>query len=166
MRDLAITVVVALLIVLAGFRFWGYQKAFYSNTDPGRGEEETTDSMGVPLATSTSPAASASGGETSSSAALSIADQAAGSEVTITSVAIPEGAAWVAVRDGNRTLGAKLFLAGTTSGSVELLRPTSAGTSYTVVLLKDNGDRKYDRQTDTVFTDATGKAVSVEFKAL
>lgn len=185
MRDLAITVVVALLIVLAGFRFWGYQQSLLESPGPGRGEgveEEYANNDDKPIvvppkkedkpAVTTKPVVPAvttpvtPKPATGSVASIEIADQPAGLAVQIKSLSLPVGPVWVAVHEGSRTLGAKLFQAGATTGTVELLRTTTKGQEYTVSIRKDNGDGAYNRQADAELQDASGKAILVAFKAL
>lgn len=103
-------------------------------------------------------------------ASLKVADQKAGNTVSVMSVVVPEGSYWVAVRETvkgtSRTLGAYLFPKGMNNGVVELLRPTISGNTYQVVLLKDNGDRTYDRATDLEVKDTKGAVIGVSIKAL
>lgn len=75
--------------------------------------------------------------------AISVADQAAGVSVTIASMNLSRES-WVAVRDERSVLGAARFSAGATSGTVELLRGTEAGKTYSVIIYIDNGNRAFD----------------------
>ena len=172
MRDLGITVLVALLIVFAGVKFSGYQKQLAAT-----GGTAAVVDVNNTLTASSTPATD--GGAvtpptsvTSATASLQVADQKAGNTVVLQSVVVPAGSSyWVAVRETvgatSRTLGARLFTQGTVTNSVvELLRPTVAGHTYSVVLVKDNGDGKYDRATDTDLKDSAGVTVSVSIKAL
>ena len=174
MRDLGITVLVALLIVFAGIRFSGYQKALSS-----LGKES---SAAVISTTATDPDVDGdihldlpeskvpdkepvSEIGTAGAASIEVADQAAGDTVLVSSVVVPEGSYWVAVHETvggtSRTLGARLFGKGTGSGAVELLRPTIAGHTYEVMLHKDNGDSEYKRSDDLEVKDSAGKAIGV-----
>lgn len=67
---------------------------------------------------------------------------------------------WVAVQDGKGgVLGASRFAAGTTSGIIELLRPTVPGETYTVVIYADNGNRVFD-----LYTDELIEGIAASFK--
>jgi hypothetical protein len=179
MRDVLIVLLVALIIVVGGWKFWNYQKGMNvenetatttsetvnsdaanpANTEINLGEEE--DQPALPAAETVQIAGA--------SASVKVSDQKAGNTVNVSEVVLPQ-AGWVAIRDfkdgkmGN-TLGAKLMPAGTTSCVVELLRPTIAGNTYIVVPLKDNGDGVYKGADDLPFTDASNNPVSVTFKA-
>ncbi len=77
---------------------------------------------------------------------------------------------WVVVyenKNGGRgpVLGAALFDKGRTQGVVELLRPTLSGKGYFVGQTKDDGDRMYSAQHDTIENDAQGKQLLVPFTA-
>lgn len=172
MRDLGITVLVALLIVLAGVRFSGYQSQLsLDTTEPDSTAASVIDAT-TPSATSTAstgtPATSGTVTTPSPSvvgASLEAKNQKAGDTVMIDSVNVPEGSYWVAVHEGTRTLGARLFGKGVSTGAVQLLRPTVAGSSYTISLRKDNGDRAYNRTSDVEVMDAMGKAIQVVISA-
>ena len=80
---------------------------------------------------------------------VAVNNQAAGTNVAIASMNLSRDT-WVAVRDERSILGAGWFAAGTTSGSVELLRGTEAGKSYTVVLYIDNGNHAFEYKGDAL----------------
>ena len=106
-----------------------------------------TDSSGSGTGTSGGtavPSAQASG------EMIAVGAQAAGVSVQIESMHLTRET-WVAVRDGKGwTLGAGRFAAGTTAGTVELLRGTEKGQSYTVVLYADNGNRAFELTGDAM----------------
>jgi len=104
-------------------------------------------------------------------AAVMVSNQVAGGQVVIDSIVLPENA-WVAVRknddgrEGN-TLGAKYFAKGTHANViVKMVKPTEAGQSYWAVIVKDDGDIKYDRKTDANYTKTTGESVGAQFSAM
>ena len=182
MRDLGITVLVALLIVFAGIRFSGYQKQLLGTISETAGSAVALEAADIVSASSTSVLEKSEKNipdkepvldldlSISSTAALQVADQKAGASVSILSVVVPEGSYWVAVREDtgttSRTLGARLFAKGNSHGVVHLLRPTQSANTYHVLLHKDNGDRKYVRAEDTEVKDIDGKVVGVTIKAL
>lgn len=84
---------------------------------------------------------------------------ASGDSLVVTGLQINEPS-WVVVHeaDGERwraILGAALFEKNSTSGVVELLRDpnTNDRFSYSAVLHKDNGDRRFDFQTDLPYIE-------------
>ena len=97
---------------------------------------------------------------------VSVSDQAAGSSVTISDVSISKPT-WVAVRDARPWyLGAKLLTASQKDLTIPLLRNTTSGQSYEVVLFVDNGDGKFSiHGDDTLLMGADGAPVSSTFKA-
>lgn len=83
---------------------------------------------------------------------VNASDQPAGDEVFVTGLVL-EGDHWVAVYDNRNgepgsILGASRVRAGQTSTTVSLLRATEPGGLYYVAILNDNGDDRFDRQTD------------------
>ncbi|HEV8677633.1 MAG TPA: hypothetical protein VN701_02275, partial [Candidatus Paceibacterota bacterium] len=135
----------------------------------------TSDTAAMPSSTDTgsqtagSPATGESGSQTSTSGTagavtgsntLSVLSQAAGLEVSVTSVSVSVPT-WVVVfenlggKPGN-ALGAKMFFPGDTSGTVDLLRGTTAGQSYFVGEYVDNGDHQFSKQKDSQVNTAAG----------
>lgn len=109
--------------------------------------------------------------ESSTSGAVSVADQAAGNSVLITSVTVPPPGVWVAVREvvGNdlgNVLGATRVRAPMSNVTVQLLRNTIPGQTYAVMLYRDDGDNIFDHNVDSVYVDYdTGERVVVYFHA-
>lgn len=168
MRDLGITVLVALLIVLAGIRFSGYQSQLALESEvPLETDSAAVIDSTIPAGTTTvEPASPATQPAQTGAAALVVGDQKAGGSVTISSVTVPEGSYWVAVHEGARTLGARLFVKGQATGAaIPLLRQTTAGMSYTVSLRRDNGDGDYNRTLDLEVKDIAGKPIQATFNA-
>jgi hypothetical protein len=188
MRDVLIVLLIALIIVVGGWKFWSYQQ----NLDGDNLAPNTTDESATAEATitnesvvdvSTEPSDVVGGNEvkivspettvatqTITIAGVKISDQKAGSAVIVSEVALP-ATGWIAIRDykdgkmGN-TLGAKLLNKGTVSNvAVDLLRAMISGNSYVAVPLKDNGDGLYKGVDDVPFNDAGGKPIMTVFKA-
>lgn len=93
-----------------------------------------------------------------STATLSVASpQAAGNSVAI-SKAVVSAPTWVVIYEDNNgkpgnALGAALFFPDRQTGTVELLRATTAGKSYLAVKQVDNGDRKFSLKEDQFLTE-------------
>lgn len=87
---------------------------------------------------------------------IRVADQDAGSTVTLSSAVFPTDEGWIGVRDyddgevGN-ILGVVRYskTQGLVPESIRLLRPTLADEEYAVVFFTDNGDRRFTASTDT-----------------
>lgn len=102
---------------------------------------------------------------------IDVSDQAAGSAVHVARVSLNEDA-WLVVHElwpdgalGN-ALGAALVLVDARDATVELLRGTTPGKKYMVLVYNDNGDRAFDLDTDTKERDAEGALVGAAFFAL
>ena len=102
---------------------------------------------------------------TPSLAKLNVLDQLAGSMVSVGVVEMPVNG-WVVVheeRDGGpgNILGAQRFDAGSyTGGQVELLRTTTIGGKYYVMLHSDNGDKLFDHKLDLPLGSESGTVVA------
>ncbi len=102
-----------------------------------------------------------------------VLDQPAGNTVTVQNVILQksDNGNWIVVheiKDGtvSNALGATRKDFGTYSGvEVKLLRGTVSGGTYAVVLYDDDGDRKFDLQTDKPLKDAQGKYIMSIFMA-
>ena len=100
-----------------------------------------------------------------------VADQEAGGEVKLQSVSFDQ-AGWVVIHelisDGSlgNALGAQRFDAGTSSGEVNLLRVTEAGSTYAAVLYRDNGDRRFDLDLDLPIRDSSQNIVYTTFSII
>ena len=95
---------------------------------------------------------------------VSVKDQAAGSAVAIDSMNLVK-TGWVAIKDVKGILGAAWYPAGTTVGTVPLLRPTVAGGAYQAVIYVDDGDKKFDMYKDTLVMGTDGSPVAASFLA-
>jgi hypothetical protein len=95
--------------------------------------------------------------------------QKAGVEVVISDVSV-SAPTWVVVyesRDGKpgNVLGASLFFPGGTSGTIELLRGTTAGQTYFVTERTDNGDHQFSLVNDPLVSGADGQPQWASFVA-
>lgn len=103
------------------------------------------------------------------SGAVAVANQVAGTEVTVESVTVPPPGVWVAVRevsgsDLGNVLGAVRVSGPRSSLSIPLLRATEPNLSYAVQLYRDDGDGVFDLTTDSAYVDFnTGAPVIVPF---
>lgn len=96
-----------------------------------------------------------------------VADQAAGKVVTLGALSFPTKNGWVVVRDyldgvPANILGAARYSAeeGLTPTSVELMRGTTAGSSYQVVFFTNAGEQGF-----SISEDALIEGISTTFKA-
>lgn len=95
--------------------------------------------------------------------AVSVADQAAGTNVVLEGATFPTEEGWVAVRSyPNGQLGSILGAAryskeqGLIPDEVPLLAPTSAGRDYAVVFFSEDGDREFNLANDSQIGDVFG----------
>lgn len=175
MTNWIIIAAVAVVLILGGW--WLMQRGGTDSPAVGDGDMTNGENMngdnvssdgsdggstGTSTTGGTQPATTTSQGE-----AITVNDQPAGVTVTIANMDISRET-WVAVRDERSILGAGRFAAGTESGTVELLRGTEAGKTYTVVVYVDNGNRAFDLTGDELVTGvsdtftATGEATTGE----
>jgi len=93
--------------------------------------------------------------------AVKVIDQLAGDVVVISVTGVAEPI-WVAVREtkdgktGN-ILGARKVFVGEDASTVQLLRPTVAGGTYTAVLYKDVGDPTFNYREDVLILGVEGR---------
>ncbi len=99
--------------------------------------------------------------------AISVADQSAGTVVTLGKVEFPSRNGWVVVRDyadgkSGNVLGASRYSAddGLVPTTVDLMRATKAGNSYQVVFFTNGGDTGFSLADDVLIegTETTFKA--------
>lgn len=97
---------------------------------------------------------------------VSVEDQPAGMSVMLASATLSQEA-WIAVRDSmGRTLGAALFPAGTQKDvTVPLLRTTSAGENYQVLVYFDDGTKTFNLKTETIVLNPDGTVAGATFLA-
>jgi hypothetical protein len=92
-------------------------------------------------------------------------DQKAGNSVAIDSMSLTRKS-WIAIKDTKGyILGAGLFQAGATSGVVPLLRATTAGERYEVLIYVDDTDKIFDLHKDMLVVSADGSPVGSAFSA-
>lgn len=91
---------------------------------------------------------------------VTVSNQNSGNVVLVQSVVLREDG-WVAVREiidsemGNILGAARLSSGMYENVKVELLRPTEGGEEYSVVIYRDNGDRNFDFNFDSLVIDGT-----------
>lgn len=130
--------------------------------------EERSGALPAPVATSTQSSATSSAA-VASDGLLKVSDQAAGQSALLTEVSVKANvwAAVVEVKGGSlgNVLGARYVAAPATNVEIPLLRPTSSGSTYAVVLYRDNGDREFSLASDSLYVDfATGDRVVALFQ--
>lgn len=176
MRDLAITAVVSLLIILGGWRFLSYQNNSTIPQSPVlKTDIEEVTGTSTTIASSTKPVASTTPVVTkpvvtpssSSELSVSVKNQPAGKAIVIDEV-VSSKPVWIAIHADNKgqlggVLGARLVAGSAKSISVGLLKPAEVGTYY-AVLHTDNGNRKYANKEDAVILGSDGKPVLSMFK--
>jgi hypothetical protein len=162
--------------VLLAWAFSAFRSGSANDTTTGTATSTASTTAKAPAAptapsalTGSSQAAVTDTGIVGTTAAnLSINSQAAGKTVAV-SKAVVSKPTWVVVYESlngqpGRALGASLFFSGTQTGSVSLLRATTAGKTYLATLQTDNGNRKFELHQDPMVTDG-GKPVWVTFQA-
>lgn len=139
---------------------WGATTALRGGTNAG--STLAGENAGSTSSTSTQAAAT-------SSLVTVASPQKAGDTVAVggINVAAPT---WVVVYESRggtpgNVLGAALFFPGTESGSVSLLRNTTAGQTYFVTERKDNGDHQYSSAKDALVLGADGQPSWATFTA-
>lgn len=150
-------------IVIGVLLAWGYSALRGDSASVAANTTKADTTASVSNSTSDTPTIAAS------SDSLTVASsQKAGMNVAVSKVVVNKPT-WVVVYDNvngkpGNTMGAHLFFT-TGSGTVTLLRATTAGTTYFVGVRADNGDRKYARATDKAITNADGSEVISTFVA-
>lgn len=147
-----------------------------SNSKTPVADDMTKDETSLASGTNSTPSSvtpgastgSTGGVSTGNSTSLSVAPmQAAGLSVAVSAVSVSVPT-WVVILDNvngkpGNALGAQMFFAGEKSGTIELLRATTAGKTYFAAEYIDNGDHKFSKQTDTQVNTITGAQMLVEF---
>ncbi|MBI2610813.1 hypothetical protein HYW60_02675 [Candidatus Kaiserbacteria bacterium] len=97
---------------------------------------------------------------------VDVTDQLAGMSVKVKSATLAQ-MGWIAVRDADgRTLGAGRFEPGTHADiEVPLLRATTAGERYQVLIYVDDGDGEFDLHKDILVTGGDGSVAGDVFSA-
>lgn len=115
----------------------------------------------LPEATSPPPTNPAS----DSIADLEVEDQMGnGSEVTVTSVMLGRGPAWLVITDlGGNVLGTKQVSPRTQPVTVPLQPPVTVSQELIATLYLDDGDGRFDADRDTPMVDEEAEIVSEDF---
>lgn len=161
----AIIGVLAVLVVFLGWWIISHPSAGEAEMNDDTQMSDSSSSSGIMDDNMSSGSSSPAPTMTGSGEAVSVASQAAGVNVTVSSLTLAQPG-WVAVRDSSgRTLGAAWFDAGTHTGvSVPLLRSTEAGQSYQVLLYADSGnDHQFDLHSDVLITNSDGSVAGTTF---
>ena len=116
--------------------------------------EDTKEVVKIPATTETIPVVPE---VSDTSYNLMVTNQPAGDLAYVSEMQLQENA-WIAIREEvngapGTILGAGWFPVGTTSGVVELLRPTVADASYYAVIFIDNGNKEFEYKIDTLISD-------------
>jgi hypothetical protein len=98
---------------------------------------------------------------------LVLGTQTAGKQVVFKEIALASPA-WIAIQDDvngqpGKTLGARLFDKGTTTGAIDLLRATEDGKEYLVVIHSTDGNKTFTSATDKALTDSSGNVLMTKF---
>lgn len=132
------------------------------------GDDPASDRSAVPseaivLPESTAPAPTNPAAD--SIADLEVDDQVGtGTEVTVTSVMLGRGPAWLVVSDlGGNVLGTKKVSPRTQPVTVTLQPPVAVSQELIATLYLDDGDGRFDAKRDTPMVDEEGETVSEDF---
>lgn len=131
------------------------------------GETTATTPTGSAASTSSGQTASAQTGMTTPATGemITVNNQSAGGSVAIESMALTEKS-WVAVKDAQGViLGAGLFQANDTAGIIPLIKGTTPGETYMVVIYIDTTDKTFDYHKDPLVVSADNAPVSATFVA-
>ena len=140
------------LVILVGYFFWGQKIAFAPSKNTQATSTQQKNSGPVVVASSK----------------IVVTNQIPGEVVLVAEVTMNK-AGWVAVHDNNNgqpgnILGAGYLPAGTyTNQMIPLLRGVVDGSSYLVVIHKDDGDKVFDYKIDTPVITAKGQLETANF---
>lgn len=155
---------IVLVVVIVG-GWWMIKHSSTSSTVVGDMSSTTIETIGMTDNMPTTTSGSTMTVTTSASGEkVALVDQRATTSVMIASMHITK-ASWIAIKDVKGILGAAWFPAGTTSGMVELLRPTVTGGAYQALIYIDDGDKQFDMHKDAMVMDADGSPVAASFVA-
>lgn len=155
-RNTQIAVGIAVIVVVGLLAWWLFSKPAMDSGSMATTTGSTLTDIDTSVATASADEDNMDVTPTNSTSktneSVTVTDQPAGDSVRIERVTLAK-AGWVAVRDSLRVYGAAWLPAGThENASVPLLRNTAAGTSYTVVLYVDNGDKSFDLHGDAIIS--------------
>ncbi|MEI6864265.1 MAG: hypothetical protein WCK46_02800 [Candidatus Adlerbacteria bacterium] len=139
------------------------------NSDDTTNTPPATTATSTPGTTNTNTAATVTTPASLNDGSLSImTPQNAGLQVVVANavVTVPT---WVVVYESSNgqpgnILGAALFVAGRTSGTIELLRATRPGQMYFAGEARDDGDHMYSATNDPALRDADGNPLLMQFQ--
>lgn len=87
-----------------------------------------------------------------------------GTEVTVTSVMLGRGPAWLVISDlGGNVLGTKQVSPRTQPVTVQLQPPVTMSQELIASLYLDDGDGRFDTQSDTMMVDEEAETVTEDF---
>lgn len=140
---------------------------------PGKSDEYPAASVAPTGTTTTAQPASgtsaAVSNTTTGSSLILASKQPAGFAVAVDKVEVVQPTWLVVYEDHNGTpgnaIGAGLFFAGQTNGTIQLLRATLPGQSYFVGRSLDDGDKVFSLQNDMPVRDAQGNPLFTSFTA-
>ncbi len=137
-----------------------------SSTPTSTDSTTTTSTTNTPAVTSDSDTQT---GSMSNDAITVAPSQVAGFNVAVSKINVTQPTWLVVYEDHNGTpgnaIGAGLFFAGATSGTIELLRATLPGQTYLVGQSLDDGDKVFSLTTDKPVRDAEGNPLFTTFTA-
>lgn len=140
-----------------------------TDMDMTGGTQTAAEMAPTPSSTSASEAMPAVSSVNNASSVFSVASQPAGVSVAVTNMHLSQPT-WIIVyesRNGKpgNVLGAGLFYNTDTSGTVPLLRGTTAGQTYFVTAALDTGSRVFSMQAEKPVVDQNGAQVWTTFTA-
>jgi len=158
-RNWIIGGVIAIIIIVLGW--WLLTKPGSNSMATSTAATTTTTTTGTDTGTTTGMMSSSTVTTAASGESVSVADQPAGSSVAVTGVTTSK-VSWIAVRDALHVLGAARVDAMTNGTvTVPLLRATTAGSTYQVVVYVDDGDRTFDLHKDAL-VDGVGSSFTAQ----
>jgi hypothetical protein len=159
------------LVVIVGITFALHSKETLSPVVAGDESSTTASTASTTMNRSSTAGSSSSAFATLSGTVttpslgetVSVADQPAGKSVAINAMSLMHKS-WIAIKDTDgRILGAGLFPATATEGVVPLLRATTAGDRYEVLIYVDNGDKVFSLHKDMLVVSADGSPIGAAF---
>ncbi|MFC1720903.1 hypothetical protein ACFL0K_01475 [Patescibacteria group bacterium] len=164
-KNLIIAFIIGLIVGFGSYYVWD-TAPFQSSDDEKKTEEVVGDKNDMVGDNLQDPSSTITSGINT----ITIGGQPAGLRVVLDSASF-SASTWVAVREdlggelGN-ILGASRFDVGDyTNAEIDLLRNTSEGSKYHVVMYKDDGDKEFDHKKDVLVEGSNG-VVKYTFSAI
>lgn len=157
-------VIVIILLVLAWWLFTKPQGLHLGSSATTTATTTGSTTTGTVGSTSSTTSGAGTVTTTLNGESVQVDDQAAGNSVTVAKMNVTKST-WLAVRDATHVLGARRFEPGVTSGTIPLLRSTTKGQTYTIVMYVDDGDKAFDMHKDSLITNSGGAPVGDMFVA-